>query len=593
MDARPPRWCAPLLAATLLLPSCSPPRADAELVVLGEVDVPEVRPGAVIRVRGAGFVPGPVDLRFSGVVSQPGTPPAPWSFVVQATAASAEEIAGLVPDGAVDVLHGLHGRFRGELIVRFAPPPTPGLPALVGRRTGISVPMSSEVPASRETRAELAAAAQRFLARIGLEVDAAESPVPGEPGLVFVRSRSPGARPPLDEVVPGDRLVAADGVLVTGLADLAPDPRAPWVTLTLAERGSGRAYDVHVLLRDEPDAPPAGEALALLAALAVLGFAATVHFAGFSDRLARLLSFPIVRRGAGEPADADGQAGDRVRGRGWRGPVVAGAAALVAAAAPLGLYHAGRALPSVALWGAAIGVLLVHRVGHAAGDLARRRTTWADGLRRSFGALASAGAAAVPLTASVALALWGSAALTAGGAVTAQDVLPLGWAALRDPCALLLAVLALAGLGAGFTPGAPGWRLAIDTLAAGAGCLLLALVGFGGWNAGPFGDLVFAGLPVPAWAFEAKVALLVGAVVWYGRRRWARGLEPRRAGLAWLAALPLALGSAAIQSLVPEAWMAAVVRPTTAGLAATVVLAFWFAHRQRAAPAIVEIHVGP
>jgi hypothetical protein len=169
--------------------------------------------------------------------------------------------------------------------------------------------------------------------------------------------------------------------------------------------------------------------------------------------------------------------------------------------------------------------------------------------------------------------------------------LPQDWAALRDPFTLLLACLALTRVGAGFVPGQPGWRTAVDAMVAGAACLVVAVTGFGGWNVGRFGDVAFAGLPAGAWALEAKTAVLAGAVAWYARRRRSRHAEPRAAGLLWLAAPPLALASVGLDVFVPPEWIAAVVRPAAVGLLATLALALWLGNRRRPAPAIVEIGV--
>jgi len=590
MGARASAWAVCVAALGALLAGCSTRPADPGILPIRDVELPELRPGATLRIRGAGFVPGPVDVTFRGTVAQPGGPPRPWSFVVHASATSDEQLVGQVPDAAVDVLQGTHGRFRGDVEVRFPPPPNAGLPTLVGLRGGLSVPMTSEVPASRETRAVREALADRFLARLGLAVALEDPRTPGGAPRILVRSVLPQAMEPLDELAPGDRIVAVDGIPAAALGDLAPDPAAEVVTLSLVEQGTERPFDVHVAQRDEAAGPPVGETLALFAVLAVLGLVLYMHFAGLSDSLARMLAFPLIRRRASpKPAASPAHGGGRLAG--WAARGLAGLAGLAVAAAPIALFRAGRGLPVVGLWTAAVALLLVHRLAHTIGDLLRVRAGPGAGLARSFGAVAAAGAAALPLTASAALVLWNSAALTAGGAVAAQGPLPPGWATLHDPFALLLACLAFSCVGTGFVPGQPAWRTALDILTTGAACLLLAVTGFGGWNVGAFETTVFAGLPVAAWALEAKTAVLFGLVAWYGRRRWSRNLDPRQPGLAWIAAAPLALASAGLELFVPAAWGAAVLRPLAVGLLGALTLALWLGHRQRTAPAILEIRV--
>jgi hypothetical protein len=579
------RVALPLLA----LAGCLAVQGDTAILPIRDVELRELRPGATLRIRGAGFVPGPADIELAGTVAQPGESRRPWSFVVHASATSDEEIVGLVPAEAVDALHGTHGRFRGGMTVRFPPPPTPGLPPLVGRRDGLSCTMVSDVPASRETRADLEAAAGRFLTRLGLEVSVEAPEAPGAEPSLMVRSVPSPVTGPLAEIVPGDRIVSLDDVPVVSLADLAPDPAAEAVTLGLIEGGSSRPFSVHIALRGTVGGPPFDAALAVFAVLAVLGLVLYVHFAGLSDGLARLLVFPVVRK---RPAPAvSSAAGQHSTVRRWRGQLLAGLALGIVAGAPILLYRIGRTWPVVWLWGASVGLLLVHRVAHAVGDLVRERAGPGAGLARSFGAVAAAGAAALPLTASVALVLWNSAALSVGGAVAAQGALPPAWAVLRDPFALLLGGLALARIGASFAPGQPGWRTALDVVTAASCCLLLALTGFGGWNVGAFDGTTFAGLPASAWALEGKAAVLFGVVAWYGRRRWSRSVDPRRPGLGWIAALPLALASVGLELLVPPEWIAVVVRPVTVGLFATLGLALWLGNRQRTAPAVLAIRV--
>lgn len=587
MHGRAPARVWHVLWPILALAACRAGDPATEILPLDELTLRELRPGATATVAGSGFVPGPATLELSGTVAQPGAAPRPWSCSVAASATSDRELVALLPEGVVDVLQATHGRFRGAVVVRFPPPATAGLPPLVGRRDGLSLPMVSEVPAAQAVRAELEDAAGRFLERLGLEV-AVEGPLrPGGERRVVVQEVR-RTEPPLDELRPGDRLTALDGIPVSSLADLAPNPDAAWVALTAAEAESGRSFDLHLGLRESDEAFPAADALALFVVLAVLGLVLYLHFAGCSDALARALAFPLVRRSPAASAPGAGGAAPRRHRPGlWLAAMALGAVA----AAPALFYRVGREWPVLGLWSVAVAALLVHRLAHAVGDLVRERATPWTWLARSFGAVASAGAAALPLTASVALVLWNAAALTSGGAVTAQEALPPAWAALRDPFSLLLACLALVRIGPSFAPGQPGWRTAVDAAATLPACLLLALAGFGGWNAGAFEAAAFGGLPVGAWVLEGKVLLLFAVTAWYGRRRWARGRDPRAAGLAWLAALPLAAASVMLDQLVPPAWYVAVVQPATIGLLGTLVLALWLGHRQQAEAAILELRV--
>lgn len=586
MNGRAPSGPWPVLWSFLAVAACGAGEPAEEILPLDGFELAELRPGATVTVTGSGFVPGPATLELSGMVAQPGRPPRPWSFSVAASATSDRELVALLPDDVTDVLEATRGRFRGAATVRFPPPATPGLPPLVGRRAGISVPMVSEVPAAPAVRAKLEDAARRFLERLGLETTVREPTRPGGERCVVVQQVH-DPRPPLDELRPGDRLAALDGIPVASTADLAPNPEASWVTLTATEAESGRPFDLHVGLQDPGEAFPASGALAAFVVLAFLGLVSYLHFAGASDGLARALAFPLLRRTTVPPGLGGG-----TRPRASRaGLIVAGASLGLTAVAPVLFHRAGQGWPILGLWSVAVAALLAHRLAHAAGDLRRERASSWTWLVRSFGAVASAGTAALPLTASVGLVLWNAAALTAGGAVAAQGPLPPAWAALRDPFSLLLACLALARLGPSFAPGQAGWRTALDAAATLPACLLLALAGFGGWNAGPFEGTVFGGLPVGAWVLEGKVLLLVGATAWYGRRRWARGRDPRAPGLTWLAAPPLAAAAVLLDQFVPPAWYAAIVQPVTLGLLGTLILALWLAHRQRAEAAILEIRI--
>ncbi len=250
--SRASRIAVPLLA----LAGCMTVQDDTDILPIREVELVELRPGATLRVRGAGFVPGPADIELAGTVAQPGENRRPWSFVVHASATSDEEIVGLVPPEAVDALHGTHGRFRGGVTVRFPPPPTPGLPPLVGRRGGLSWAMTSDVPASRETRGDLEAAAGRFLARLGMEVSIEAPDAPGAEPRLVVRSVPSPVQGPLDEIVPGDRIVSLDDIPVVSLADLAPDPGAEAVVLGLLEGRTSRRFAVHVALHGPAGGPP-------------------------------------------------------------------------------------------------------------------------------------------------------------------------------------------------------------------------------------------------------------------------------------------------------------------------------------------------
>lgn len=586
MSGRAPSGPWRILWPFLAVAACRAGDPAREILPLDGVELAELRPGASVTVTGSGFVPGPATLELSGTVTQPGRRPRPWTLSVAASAMSDHRLVALLPEDVTDVLEATRGRFRGAATVRFPPPATPGLPPLVGRREGISAPMVSEVPATPAVRAELEDGARRFLERFGVEVTVRPPARPGgEPRVVVLRVRDP--QPPLDELRPGDRLAALDGIPVASPADLAPNPEAPWVTLTAEEAESGRPFDLHLALRDTDELFSPSGALAVFVVLALLGLISYLHFAGVSDGLARALAFPRGRRTTAAPRPSD----DATPRASRAGRIAAGASLALTATAPLLFYHAGPGQPILELWSAAVAALLVHRLAHAAGDLWRARAAPWTWLARSFGALASAGTAALPLTASVALVLWHAATLTVGGAVAVQGALPPAWAALRDPCSLLLACLALARLGPSFAPGQAGWRTALDAAATLPACLLLALAGFGGWNAGPFEETVFGGLPVGAWVLEGKVLLLIAATAWYGRRRWARGRDPRSPGLTWIAAPPLAAAAVLLDRIVPPPWSTAVVQPVTLGLLATLLLALWLAHRQRAEPAILEIRI--
>jgi hypothetical protein len=574
----------------LLLTACRRERRTADVIPIDDVRIESVRPGGRIEVAGAGFVPGPVDVDLEGRVREPGIDPIPWTFTVPATAVSETEIVGLFPADAVDVLHATHGRFEGSVMVRFAPPAALDLPGLTGRRTGVSLPMISESPALHDHRLRLERDAKAFLERLGIEV--AQAPGPGAAAIpgVTVTAVSPGAEPPADELRPGDRIVAVDDVAVGSPADLAPAPSASVVRLTVEERDDGTRFPLYVSSADDVDPVPLEEALALLLALALVAILGGLHFSGLGDRLGRWMVFPLLRARPSPPARTSARTEPGIAGR-ITGTVLLGLAVGASLAAPILVATTGSPLRVVDAWAVTAALLVLHRVFHAAGDLASRPARPLEWLTRSAGAVLSAAATLLPLTVVVAATLWSSAALTLGGAMDAQGPNPIGWAALRDPFLALAAVLALTSTGAGFDPAESRLRLALDTAAAAAVALLLAVVGFGGSNAGPLTHTRFAGLPVGAWTLIGKAALLLAAVFWYERRRRARGLPSRRTGPGALAALPLAAASIAVAGFVPEAWTG-LLRPLTLAALAAVALGLWLRHRQRTAPAILEIRVG-
>ncbi|MDI7269078.1 MAG: hypothetical protein QME96_13900, partial [Myxococcota bacterium] len=268
-------------------------------------------------------------------------------------------------------------------------------------------------------------------------------------------------------------------------------------------------------------------------------------------------------------------------------------AVATAAVAPLAIFAAGRHVPATSLWGAVAAAILLHRIVGAAADTDRSGARAAACIAGSVRAFVAALAALVPLTAVAALALWSSAASTVAGAVSAQGAAPWQWSAMRDPFALAVVALAAARLGGGFRSGSHPLRTVLDVVVTAAGSIFLAIFCFGGWNAGPFADHLFAWMPVEAAVLLAKCAAIGAALVWYGRRRSAAGRDGRAAGVAWMAALPLATASVAAAESLSAEWADAVLGPATGAALATIALGIWLRYRRRSGPSIVELRVEP
>jgi hypothetical protein len=221
----PPRCTRSALAAGRLLVLLSlvhcQEQPSVELLRVEALSPVEAQFGDSLQIVGDGFALGsPASVRLRGMVHRAGRPPEPVEQAFRAQIESQREIVLPLPREAEPAFCGeperaSHATFRGDVEVAIAARAA-GAPPVTGTLRGAVVEL---YPAVKTRGAEDWAAAhgREMLAFLGIEVAGARSG-----GLSVIRL-APGSRAASAGVLPGDRLLRADGVTVLQPSDLVPD----------------------------------------------------------------------------------------------------------------------------------------------------------------------------------------------------------------------------------------------------------------------------------------------------------------------------------------------------------------------------------
>ncbi|MDD9934682.1 MAG: hypothetical protein OXT09_13820 [Myxococcales bacterium] len=206
----------PSLLLSWLLLACAGP-AEVELLSLERVEPRLVEPGAQLRVLGSGLPVGREgEVTLSGRVRRPGAPTREVSATAVGRALSEDELVLRLGAAAFAEL-GEHGTFEGELRLAFEAAEGNG------RITG-TLPATLDLvqPMARGPvhRHGLRERAREVLGFVGIVPAQSASTLAG---LVIDWTR-PGSEAERAGLVHGDVIVAAGGVTVHSLGDLAPAP---------------------------------------------------------------------------------------------------------------------------------------------------------------------------------------------------------------------------------------------------------------------------------------------------------------------------------------------------------------------------------
>lgn len=475
-------------------------RREADLLEVTGIDPSQLAPGQLVRVRGSGFPPGRSALiRLEGVVYRPGQSPEPASVEIEGRAVSAEEIEARFTRDALGELGG-RGTLHGRAVAMFEAAHERG------RVIGVSEELQIDIVTGniRDAPGELTRrrAANELSEQLGLVLAEESSEQAGLP-LGWVTTGSTAERAGL---IVGDRIVAAEEVLVHDLADVLPLPGADTISLRLAREGEAAPFVVVLPIeagaRAGIQTPTARIALASLGwVLLVLLFLAPT--AGFADWLAR--------RGTWE----------RPRARGWR---------------PLWRRHRSD-VPIMTIGLAAIaslpvidaaGLLDAKLEGLLLGALALRAgaawlATSSEPTRARILAVAVAagGVAGVGIALGALAALGGTSDL---GALAGQPAAPWRWTLLTTPVAGPALGLVLLCCTCAPRPrarrGARAVAFAIDDLVLLAFAAAATATVLGGWGRdAPEGlerlvrAVVFTSITMGAWLFLRRARKKPGATV--------------------------------------------------------------------------------
>lgn len=495
------------LALILALGTGCDTRREAELLDVTSVDPAQLAPGRTVRVRGSGFPPGrSARIRLEGMIHRPGRAPEPASVELEGSAVSAEEIEARFTAEAFEGLGG-RGTLHGRVVAIFEAANDRG--RVVGRSDELQIDI---VPGSgRHAPGELGRRreASELVDRLGIHL---EEEVPEVAGLrvSLVIERSTAERAGL---VAGDRLVAAEGVLVHDLGDVLPQPGADTIALRLTR--SGEAAPFAVVLPIEADARAGVHVRTARFALAALGWVLLILLflaptAGLADWLARRGTRRTARTG------------------GWRALWRRHRADVPMVACGLALLGSLPALDAVGFFECKLEAVLLGALALRTGAawLATSGETTRARLAASLVAVASVTGVGIALGALAALG--GTSDL---GALAEQPSEPWRWTLLTTPIAGPALGLVVLSCACSQPPaprrGARALALAIDDVVLLAIAATVTAMVLGGWGRGsPEGAerlvraLAFTTFALGGWLFFRRSrraprlrALLVGAVL--------------------------------------------------------------------------------
>lgn len=471
---------------------------EANLLTVRAVEPARIEPGRALHVTGAGFPPGRTcRVRLEGTMRRPGRVARQVRIELDAEAVSPERVEARFTGHALDELGG-RGTLHGYASVVF--PTADGSGAVVGR----SNPLTLDVTRSSTQRMEEALALERrageLLTSLGLDVD---DEGPEHPGLP-VTSVAEGSFAARAGLLPGDRILEANGVRAHATTDLLPPPNAEQLRLEMARQSDAASFTVVLPKGGEPEevAPEArwtAQAALGWVLFVLLWLAPSAQVADWLGRPARRSSRTDRREPELRPTR-----GARVRAWGHRH----GRRALCfawAAVSFASLPLAGR-----------MGILHVPLEAVVLGTLALRvSSAWladpnAPRWRRLLdSAHAGAGAMAFGTAMTAVAALGGTTDLV--GLEAQQGAAPWNWTVSRTPLGPLVMALVMIGattaprsIARGTSASARVARALDDVvlLAASATTTAVLLGGWGGGNA------------TPSNAARAMVFVVLGTFVW-------------------------------------------------------------------------------
>jgi NADH-quinone oxidoreductase subunit H len=263
--------CLACLASTGLL-GCAADGSAPELLNVIDVAPREVDVGDRIEVLGTTLPTGmakEAKVTFKGELLRPGQVPVSTEITVEKAQISTDKVSMIFTEGLEARFcghgdEGVHTTFRGDVVVTV--PSAQG--GLLVQGTVRNVDINFRPPTPRRAVIEARAKeGNRALKFMGLSIGA-ESPLAGGLLVAEVTPSSPANRA---GVLPGDLIVAFEGVKVQSIGDMTPSGSEHLPTITL-KRGSEAPVERQISIEGFDIRPPAD----LLGAGLVLGIAAAI-----------------------------------------------------------------------------------------------------------------------------------------------------------------------------------------------------------------------------------------------------------------------------------------------------------------------------
>jgi NADH-quinone oxidoreductase subunit H len=277
------------LAACVALLGCAADTSAPELLNVIDVAPREVDVGDRIEVLGTTLPTGlgrEAKVTFKGELRRPGQPPVDGEITVEKAQISTDKVSMIFTEGLESRFcgHGdeaAHTTFHGDVIVT-VPSVQGGLP-VQGTVRGVEINFRPPTP-RRAVIASRAREGTRALKFMGIAV-ADESPPAGGLLVSEVTPVSPANRA---GVLPGDLIVAFEGVKVQSLGDMTPSGSERLPTLSL-KRGTEPPVDRQITIEGYDIRPPsdllgAGLTLAIAAAIILLFMAPTAGIITWVER---------------------------------------------------------------------------------------------------------------------------------------------------------------------------------------------------------------------------------------------------------------------------------------------------------------------